>query len=459
MNKLLLFGLAMAAAGSVSAQSLSLLPQEKKIRAPWVQNILNRQQQNGLMRPTTIQQRVIGLAQSMDGQTDSIAYTYTGVHKSVYNHNAVNLGYATNFDPNYAPMPGLLGSTYSDDMEADSINQFSAGEFVYAEVATYNPQDRIDSVVTLNVPLPESKMNTVYNNEGLLEEVIYSDIWGSEPVPTEKWKIIYSEDNERQIADSFYSFDGIDWFPYEYSIYEYDGEGNLTSASIYDVANPDMPYLSVALIYNDDGLLAINNVYMGDMDPENLYLVDSITYSAGSSLFLEFTEYLFQGSSVFATKIARTFGDNGLPDTVNYSMFDMASGWNPMQTSIMNYNDFGNPEHFTFYLPETESPAAELHFYYEEYDDETGIEAVAAAKQLTVYPNPLRDELHFDLPEGGQQVKATVYNILGQQVYERQTKATSGKYSLNLSELSPGNYLLQVVDEKGNTYRGKVVKQ
>lgn len=459
MNKRLFLGLAMIAACSVQAQPISLFNKEKKPHTQLVQNILNRQQHSGLLRPTTIQQRVVAMASASNGQTDSIAYTYTGVHGSVFNHNAVALGFVTNFEPSYAPMVNInVAGTYSEDLEADSINYFSNGDFVYSEQAAYNADDKIDSVTTFAVPSPESKINTVYNSSGLLEEIIYSDISGSEPMLDEKRKIVYNDNGSRQIADTLFDYEDSEWVFSEYRSYGYDDEGKLVSVHNFDIFDPTEPYISMELLYNGDGLLSVTNVYWGVVDPEHLFRTDSISYAPGSNLVEEFKDYLLEQDGATATKITRSFGDNGLADTVRFSMLSMVNGWEEWQTSLLSYNDFDNPELIISYVPGIDGPASELQFYYEEYDDETGIEALAGTETLRLYPNPFLDEVHFELPESGQPFTATVYNILGQQVFKRQIKARAGKQTLNLSELSPGNYLFQVVNENGKIYNSKIVK-
>lgn len=461
MKRRLLTILITLTTGCVYAQDLLPLDRIKSEHAYLVQGILNGQQPKAALRPTTIRQRMIAFVRTQPFGfliTDSIAYTYSGAHGSAYPHNTLGIYMPTGFNPSYAPMVNNPRGTYSDMLQADHIRVFTNGEEIHREVATYNTDDKLDSVMRWNLPAPGpiTRLNTSYNNDGLLEELTYTDLSTGDPASLERWKYVYN--NDRQVADTSFIPNDDDWTMAFYSIYTYTDEGHLALTRIYEATTPESPSMSIELLHNSDGFVSVVNWYSGDVAPEYLLAIDSIAYLAGSSLFHEFKEYTFENGDMYGYAITRNFGSNGLPDTNIHTSYTAVGGWEQQQVVTISYNDFDNPEHFNVYVPDVEDPVMEIQLYYETYDDGVGIGIPNKATALMLYPNPFLDEVYFDFPESGQQFTATVYNIVGQQVYARRIQSTSGKQTLNLSELGPGNYLLQVVDGKGNVYRSQMTK-
>jgi len=81
----------------------------------------------------------------------------------------------------------------------------------------------------------------------------------------------------------------------------------------------------------------------------------------------------------------------------------------------------------------------------------TGIDALSSSSSFDVYPNPTHGILNMNL-DGSPNVLISVYNSIGERVMIRELKnAISGPYSLNLSELSAGNYVVRLVNGKNNS--------
>lgn len=79
--------------------------------------------------------------------------------------------------------------------------------------------------------------------------------------------------------------------------------------------------------------------------------------------------------------------------------------------------------------------------------DKTSIGNFEGETQLSVYPNPVTQLLHIDLPGGGQSTQlVTVFDPLGRIVIRQQLKASQGHLSIDLSTLSAGVYTLQCED-------------
>lgn len=72
--------------------------------------------------------------------------------------------------------------------------------------------------------------------------------------------------------------------------------------------------------------------------------------------------------------------------------------------------------------------------------------------ELKAYPNPVRDKLLFTDVTNGQ---AAVYSLTGKKIAERNVE----NGSIDLGFLSPGAYLLQLVDEDGQRHQMKLIKE
>ncbi|GAA4456720.1 T9SS type A sorting domain-containing protein [Rurimicrobium arvi] len=81
----------------------------------------------------------------------------------------------------------------------------------------------------------------------------------------------------------------------------------------------------------------------------------------------------------------------------------------------------------------------------------TGVKEATGTREVSLYPNPAKDMIDIHCPAAEATAQIQVYNMLGQLVLEK-TVATPN-YQLNerisLSQLTPGNYSLQVIS--GNT--------
>lgn len=75
--------------------------------------------------------------------------------------------------------------------------------------------------------------------------------------------------------------------------------------------------------------------------------------------------------------------------------------------------------------------------------------------KLNVYPNPINDKLQLiGMPENGT---AHIINMLGIEVLA--IKSTARQEEINVSNLRPGIYMLQVCDAQGNCEVRKLVKE
>lgn len=75
---------------------------------------------------------------------------------------------------------------------------------------------------------------------------------------------------------------------------------------------------------------------------------------------------------------------------------------------------------------------------------------------IKVYPNPATNYIEFQNPEDKVK-RVVVYNLVGRPI--RRMSATSGKNWYDVSDLSRGMYLIQLLDAKGTVITTKRINK
>lgn len=78
----------------------------------------------------------------------------------------------------------------------------------------------------------------------------------------------------------------------------------------------------------------------------------------------------------------------------------------------------------------------------------------ATKGNIKLYPNPVKDILKLNLPNGEKISTIEVYNTLGQKVSD-----FSNVEEINLTKLKAGVYIINLKNNQGKTYTSKIVKQ
>lgn len=90
----------------------------------------------------------------------------------------------------------------------------------------------------------------------------------------------------------------------------------------------------------------------------------------------------------------------------------------------------------------------------------TGISETIQQSAFSVSPNPFRSGFHIDATAANQDLDISVFNILGQKVY--QDKGTLAKINRGLQSigqnLDAGTYFMELKNLDGNTFRKEVIK-
>jgi len=88
----------------------------------------------------------------------------------------------------------------------------------------------------------------------------------------------------------------------------------------------------------------------------------------------------------------------------------------------------------------------------------TGSEDIDNSYELFISPNPFTDRIEINLSMGHQEYTVSIYNILGQQVMEKDNFLTNEFYSINLSNLYSGSYFIVVQSDGNLRITQKIIK-
>lgn len=75
-------------------------------------------------------------------------------------------------------------------------------------------------------------------------------------------------------------------------------------------------------------------------------------------------------------------------------------------------------------------------------------------KKLTTYPNPVKDVLKLEIPQGEKITSFEVYNAIGQKVAQ-----FADKKEVSMNFLKPGLYLIKILTDKDSVYTSKIIKE
>jgi hypothetical protein len=82
-------------------------------------------------------------------------------------------------------------------------------------------------------------------------------------------------------------------------------------------------------------------------------------------------------------------------------------------------------------------------------------EKIAAVQPLTIFPNPVANDLHFTLPQAEHPATVQIFDAAGQMVKNEQNLVAP--FSLNLATLTEGFYILKCQTTYGSNYLGKFI--
>jgi hypothetical protein len=82
----------------------------------------------------------------------------------------------------------------------------------------------------------------------------------------------------------------------------------------------------------------------------------------------------------------------------------------------------------------------------------TGVNELQTNADVIVYPNPMNETLTVSMLGNHKLQSAILYDLVGNEII------TSNKSEIIVSHLQSGIYVIRVIDNNGNTYTQKIVK-
>ncbi|MDF2554014.1 MAG: C-terminal target protein [Chryseobacterium sp.] len=151
------------------------------------------------------------------------------------------------------------------------------------------------------------------------------------------------------------------------------------------------------------------------------------------------TPYLYTGGNNLVIEIRHT-GSNG-SSTGTHSMTTTTTGYGTLVSGC--WQSTGN--------------VLQANFSYVKISslDNLGVKSVEIDGGLSVYPNPVKDYLYIKLAKDVSEFH--IFNMVGQKVYSE--KNNSKTPQLNVSNLSKGSYILQMIDKNGNAGTARFFKE
>ena len=282
---------------------------------------------------------------------------------------------------------------YEDDQEWKNNNKWV---YTWNTVGQMLTKIRYDQEVYEGPWLEDNKNENTYNSENLLLTTS-SARWA-----TEQWEIYYSDTMDYNASgwlteDRGYALDEGNWRTDDRYTYSYDASGNVIE---YINSSWDRNALELAV-----------------------YEKDLFTYDLSHSM-----------TDIVLPDVDSDWNDNLLMDQfLNI----------PQSIHVLEWrnNDWEDYEKSTF-------------FYSEKNVEGVGVEEQERA-MVRIYPNPVSDQLHMDLPEGASSATLALYEVTGRQVLRRQVNAGA---SLSLTTLPAGIYLYSLTVD-GKIQSGKLVKR
>lgn len=478
MKKLLTLSLAFVCGGTAMAQKqalrlpASITPEIRK-HYEFVNRLLHSQQAPEAAKTTAVKQRLLaesnydltGIVASM---IDTIRCSYTGINGSKFDFN--QLVYNYDYNPIAANPFSFSIDDNQPDVKTDSVRGYepgSSGPELLARTKTqYNSSQAITDFTLENYLSGGTLDNaerfiTTYDAQGRLSMVLDLAYNGSTWDSLNKKQ--YSYNAQGLLAkDSTYAHDGSSWIISNRNIRTYNSSSQLLSlkSDIWDGSTWVPDFVSNMTYYTGGKLKdVLFSIDTGGPAPVPFFK-DSLGYVSGTDYFQVRQISIFNGSAFDPLlRFSKHINAQNLPDTLLVEQLDPTNGWVFSDKGSFAYNSFSNPTQILT-LTENNVPTLQRNYYYEQYNDPTGVREAARA-DMKVYPNPATDLLHIEWKNAVQNaaVSLTLSNLAGQKVYNEQLSWKGQSLQISTGSLAPGLYLLSVADAQGNAlYQQKVVK-
>ena len=423
-------------------------------------------------KPTATQQRVIAQAYIDDNSmpSDSFAYKYSGTHGSRFDANNLTFGYNQNFQSDYLPLSNFsMVSPLSMNLLADSINYYEQDTLSNIQKAFYRSDNKVDSFYSIDMSstpnIDIEKTIHHFNSQGFLNTITLLDNYNNYPSfdAESQQNFSYNTAQTKLINDTTFDISGGTSDFSGTNKYHYNAQNNIDSItySLFDGTSVT-PYQLSHIEYTTDNKIQKVTTFYYSADTVAITIKDSFAYAGNQPYFTLYDEYYYGGFDSSGNRIIRTIGTNGMPDSAQ-TYYTESGAWTEDTYIKYSYNSYNNPTKIVAHVNEDSSFAGQINFYYETYDDgvspPASINDIKGNKDFSIYPNPFDNKINIQWKGAkANQTKISLVNVLGQTVYNAAQNLNIGTNTLDIPNLTKGNYILLIQDEKGNIWKSQLVK-
>jgi hypothetical protein len=448
-------------------------------------------------KPTTVKQRMIASSRLQGNTTsvnlvDSARYVYSGTRGSVPNSPAGPATTVSSFDTAYLLFPSdnfatrqlLYSRQYNSNNQLTLAKTYNSTlNAIEQQWISYYPDQSIQKESSLNYSSSNTDWSYTeheYSTTGkVLRDSLASQNSGMTPPLTTTVQFHQYEAPGRpartllsatglpsgidEIDTTYFFYNAInDTLPARDSTFKqmFQSSGNTTQKVATEYTYNTANLLVQQIFYNYTPLLVPSTKY-------------SSTYNAAGQRTSYIMEVYNSGSGLWEnnSKEEREYNAQGINTKYTVYNWDAANGtWkeqiksiavlnaNQMTDSLINYfmgapysiqthkyNSFRNETQSSEYQGNNQSI---INYYYEEYDDATGLKNKEEQPLVILYPNPVKDQLNFriDYTKNNPTWICNIFDLSGKKWHTANLKGQQNK--IQVDHLPPGKYYLEVSDPK-----------
>ncbi len=205
----------------------------------------------------------------------------------------------------------------------------------------------------------------------------------------------------------------------------------------------------------------------GHLDPVTMQPVSGFPFSQRPSTFTGKWQHMIFGSSQGSISVTLTRWDSATNTrvtvaTAQQTLTGMAMNWANF-TLGFTYTDGYNPDSCLIVLKASgTNPTNSDYLWVDNLSfggNITGISTPDFDANISIYPNPTSHNLSMDLSAlQGQGVTIQIFDPSGRQIQSSGRIIASSTASLDISALSTGNYMLNIITDKGTVQRSFIKK-
>lgn len=420
-------------------------------------------------------QRVIAQSTVDNGTslyTDSVTCSYSGMNHSTFDYNTIIYPY--NYTYGTSPMFELKGIFTEPQVKYDTyvhwtINPFTMPTFSLYEgnYATYDTNSNQTHFVKLFVDSSTNDNMSYANSFDTVGNIIKGLTFNlNAGIEDSAFKQFFTYDTaHRLVKDSVYELHLGVWRIAARTYYSYNASGYLTQIDHFSNQTdtsfllPLVQQSKYANTYDASGRLIAVVTSLFDGSSLVNYVKDTFDYTGTSGYHSSWRQHQFDpihGTWWPQYKMSKHINVAGKPDTVYHQGWDsIANSWTPISKDVITYNTYDNPAKVYNYeynwTSYSTTPDYTTTYYYEIFllDEPTRTNIPNNQERLTLYPNPVKDNLHFaSETTNGTGSEISVIDMTGR-IILRQSIEKGKIANVDVQALAPGNYILNLHDKNG----------